>query len=158
MIQRTPTLNEIRRTLFAATQGALADEIKAGKVFFVPPAQDVDPALPKILVISSFSPGDVDRMELGGYGALALRHGIWKTNISTLKDINANEPWQIAEKLEEAFRIYTVDGLQVVNPDDDIYAPCAIYCEFPYSENIGALPDGRNGITVTVPWWTWTQN
>lgn len=156
-MQRTPTLNEIRRVLFATMQDALADEEELGKVFIVPPAQDSDPALKLILVIASFTPGTVNRQELGGYGALALRQGIWKMNISSLKDTNAGEPWRIAELLEEAFRPYTVDGL-VVEEREEVGSPCAVFCEFPYSENVGTLPDGRNGITVTVPWWTWTQN
>lgn len=156
-MQRVPTLNEIRRTLFVETQKVLADEVKAGKVFIVPPTQDSDPTLKKILVIASFNPGIVERQELGGYGALALRQGIWGMNISSLKDINAGEPWQLAELLEKAFSRYTVDGLAVVE-SEEVGSPCAIFCEFPYSENVGTLPDGRNGITVTVPWWTWTQN
>lgn len=156
-MQRVPTLNEIRKTLFATMQDALAEEEDLGKVFIVPPAQESDPELKKILVIASFSPGIVDRQELGGYGALAKRQGIWKMNISSLKDTNANEPWQIAEKLENTFQKYTVDGLVVVQ-NEEVGSPCAVFCEFPYSEDIGTLPDGRKGITVTVPWWTWTQN
>lgn len=156
-MQRVPTLNEIRRTLFSTMQDALADEEESGKIFIVPPTQESDPELKKILIISSFSPGMVDRQELGGYGALAKRDGIWKMNISSLKGTNANEPWAIAEKLEKTFQKYTVDGL-VVDDSGGMGNPCAIFCEFPYSEDVGTLPDDRNGITVTVPWWTWTQN
>lgn len=156
-MQRVPTLNEIRRTLFATMQDALVEYEESNKVFIVPPAQESDPGLKQILVISSFTPGIVDRQELGGYGALAKRQGIWKMLISSPKDVNANEPWKIAEKLENIFQKYTVDGLVVVE-NEDVGSPCAIYCEFPYSENIGVMSDGRNGITVTVPWWTWTQN
>lgn len=152
-----PTLNDIRRTLFSVMQDALSEEEDSGKVFIVPPAQDSDPELKQILVIASFSPGDVSRQELGGYGALAMRQGIWGMNITSLKDTNANEPWQIAEKLELAYKPYTVDGLIVIN-QEAIGEPCRFFCEFPYSENVGTLPDGRNGITVTVPWWAWTQN
>lgn len=155
---RVLTLNEIRRALFTTMQDALAEEEDAGKIFIVPAAQDSDPELKKILIISTFTPGIVNRQELGGYGALAERHGIWKMNISSLKDTNAGEPWQIAEKLENTFTHYTVDGLPAIDSEDDIEPAYDIYCEFPYSESIGTMPDGRNGITVTVPWWTWTQN
>lgn len=158
MSQVTPTLNDIRRVFFAETQKILADDVKAGKVFIVPPAQDADPALKKILVIASFSPGIVDQLEIGGDNASGKRQGIWKLTISSLKDVNANEPWQVAEKLENAFAPYSVEFLPVTNFQDDIVTQCKILCEFPYSENIGVLPDGRNGITVTVPWWTWTEN
>lgn len=156
-MMRVPSLNEIRRTLFSTMQDALSKDEDAGKVFIVPPAQESDPELKKILVIASFSPGDVSRQELGGYGALAKRQGIWGMNITFLKDTNISEPWRIAELLEETFRKYTVDGLVVVETEE-MGSPCAIFCEFPYSENVGTLPDNRNGITVTVPWWTWTQN
>lgn len=154
----TPTLNDIRKAFFIATQAALIEVVKTGKVFLVPPAQDADPALKKILVMASFSPATVNRLEIGGRNASGKRNGIWKLTISSLKDVNANEPWQVAETLESAFAPYSVDFLPITSFQDDIASECKILCDFPYSENIGTLPDGRNGITVTVPWWTWTQN
>lgn len=157
-MQIVPTLNNIRTVFFAETQKALIDDVKSGKVFIVPPAQDADPALKKILVLASFSPGIVDQLEIGGENASGKRQGIWKLTISSLKDVNAGEPWRIAEKLENHFAPYSLDFLPVTDFFEDISTECKILCEFPYSENIGILPDGRNGITVTVPWWTWTEN
>lgn len=156
-MQKYPTLNDIRRTLFSVMQDALSEDEESGKVFIVPPAQESDPELKQILVIANFSPSDVSRQELGGYGAFAIRKGIWSMNITSLKDTNANEPWEIAEKLELAYKPYTLYGLEVINKEA-MGKPCVIFCEFPYSENIGTLPDDRNGITVTVPWWTKTEN
>lgn len=157
-MRRPATLNEIRRALFRTMQEAVAEDEDDGRVYVVPPAQEGEPGLKMLLLLSSFTPGQVNRAELGGYGALAERVGIWKMTISALKDNDAGEPWRLAEKLEQAFLPYTVDALEVVPPDDDGEDVCAVYCSFPYTENVGVLPDGRNGISVTVPWWTWTQN
>lgn len=157
MYRRPATLNEIRRALFRKMQEAAAEDEDAGRVYVVPPAQEGEPGLKMLLLLSSFTPGLVNRAELGGYGALAERSGIWKMTISALKDNDAGEPWRLAEKLEQAFMRYTVDALPVGEPGgaEDI---CPVYCDFPYTENLGVLPDGCNGISVTVPWWTWTQN
>lgn len=157
MSQFTPTLDDIRITFFKETQKILTDDVKAGKVFIVPPAQDADPALKKIIVLCSFTPGIVDQQEIGWGTASGNRHGIWKMTISSLKDVNANEPWAIAEKLENAFAPYSVSFLPVNSFQDDIATECKINCDFPYSQNIGEMPDKRNGITVTVPWWTWVE-
>lgn len=155
-MRRPATLNEIRRALFRTMQEAVAKDEDDGRVYVVPPAQEGEPGLKMLLLLSSFTPGLVSRAELGGYGALAERSGIWKMTISALKDNDAGEPWRLAEKLEQAFMRYTVDALRVTETDSaDV---CSVYCDFPYTENVGVLPDGRNGISVTVPWWTWTQN
>lgn len=158
MSQVTPTLNSIRTVFFAETQKALMDDVRAGKVFIAPPAQDADPALKKILVLCSFSPGNVARLEIGGENASGERLGIWKMTISSLKDVDAGEPWKVAETLESYFAPFAVDFLPVTDFQDDIATERKIFCDFPYSENVGMLPDGRNGISVTVPWWTWTHN
>lgn len=156
-MQIVPTLNNIRTVFFAETQKALIADVKAGKVFIVPPAQDADPALKKILVLCSFTPGIVDHLEIGGHNASGERHGIWKMTISSLKDVNAGEPWKVAETLENHFAPFSVDFLPVTDFWEDIATECKINCEFPYSENIGTAQDGRNHISVTVPWWTWTE-
>lgn len=158
MSQVTPTLNSIRVKFFAETQQALLDDVKAGKVFVVPPAQDVDPSLKKIIVLCSFSPGIVDKLEIGGENASGERRGIWKMTISSLKDVNAGEPWKVAETLESYFAPYAVDFLPVNGFWEDIETECKILCDMPYSENVGTAQDGRNHISVTVPWWTWTHN
>lgn len=158
MSQITPTLDDIRVAFFRETQKILADDVRSGKVFLVPPAQDADPALKKIIVLCSFTPGIVDRQEIGWGTASGERKGIWKMTISSLKDVNANEPWAIAEKLENAFAPYSVEFLPVTDFQADIATECKINCDFPYSENIGTQPDGRNHVTVTVPWWTWVEN
>ena len=150
-----PSLNGIREALFSVLLDALATEEDAGTVFIAAPAQEADPNLRRIIVMASFSPALVHRQELGGYGALALRRGIWGMTISSQKDANANEPWAIAEKLEQAYRPYTVDGLEVVDGGE---ARGFVFCEFPYAQSVGVLPDQRNGISVTVSWWTWTHN
>lgn len=149
-MQNYPTLNDIRRTLFAVMQDALSEEEEAGKVFIVPPAQESDPELKQILVIASFSPGELTREELPAPGSFSLRRGIWSINITSLKDTNANEPWDIAEKLELAYKPYTYKRLVVNNKA--VGEPCSVLCDPPYSENIGSLPDSRNGIRVVVPW------
>lgn len=153
-----PSLNDMRRAFFAKTQKILAEDVKSGKVFIVPPAQDADPELKKMLVLCSFTPGKVDHLEIGWGNASGARHVIWKMTISSLKDVNANEPWLVPEKLESAYAPYSVDFLPITDFQDDAATAFKINCEFPYSENVGLLPDGRNGITVTVPWWTWTEN
>lgn len=161
-----PTLNDVRRAFFTAMQKAVAEEEAAGKVFVVPPNQEADPELKQILLISGFTPGTVGRLELGGHGALAQRSGIFKMSLSFLKTANAGEPWQIAEKLEAAFRPFTVEGLEVCAQAAPDAPPCAVFCDFPYTETIGFTyggavddtPDGRSLITVTVPWWAWVAN
>ena len=161
-----PTLNDIRRAFFTAMQKAVAEEEAAGKVVVVPPNQEAEPDVKQILLISGFTPGLVGRLELGGYGALAQRSGIFKMSLSFLKTANAGEPWQLAEKLEAAFRPYTVDGLPVPAQADPNAPPCFVFCDFPYTEAIGFTyggavddtPDGRSLISVTVPWWAWVEN
>lgn len=33
---------------------------------------------------------------------------------------------------------------------------CTVHINEPYSTNVGATPDGRMSMLVTIPWWTWT--
>ncbi len=158
MSQRTPTLNDIRWSLFYLMQEIVAEEEADERVVIVPPQQEGNPEITSMLLISGFQPGLVEQAELGGYGALAVRRGIWKMTISSHKNSNAGEPWLLAEKLEAAFRKFTVDGIPIHSRIDPDGISCPIFCDFPYTENVGITPDERNALSVTVPWWTWTQN
>jgi len=155
---RTPALAEIRRAFFRQTQAIVRADIAAGRVTILAPSQDANADVTQMLLIFSFSPGLVSRAELGGHGALARRQGIWKVTISSHRNGNAEEPWTLADKLEEAFRAYTVNGMYVPPAQEGEEPPCPVYCDFPYTEDIGQTPDERNTLTVTVPWDTWTQN
>lgn len=171
MIYRIATLDELRMAFFGAMQLIADAWDKKERLFVTAPAQESDPELKKIILSGAFIPGMVGRAELGGYEALASRKGVFKMTISTLPETEANEAWELAQELENGFLPFTVDPLLVkpsraYDPDADENQdepiedkkPCPLFCDFPYTENIGLLPDGRNGITVTVPWWTWTQN
>lgn len=147
---RPPTLDEIRVALFSETLKAVSGN---ERVFVAPASQDADPELKKLILFCSFTPGKTVREELGGYGALGERPGIWRMTISALPDNDADEAWKLADTLEKAFLPYTVDGLSVT--DDEVMP---VYCNFPYTEDRGILPDNRLGILVTVPWWARIQN
>lgn len=151
-MNQTATLNDIRRSFFRIMQDAVTEEESTGRLYVVPPAQDGNPDIKSMMLISGFIPGQTTRGEMGGYGALAIREGVWKMTVSFLRDTDAGEPWELAQKLEDTFTPYTVDGIPVND------ALCHVFCDFPYSEDVGELPDKRNGISVTVPWWTWTSN
>lgn len=130
-----PTLNEIRVALFNVAQNALEHELESGLVYFVAPNQGNLPDKKCILVLTSFTPGTVNRIELGGSGAMGTRNGIFKITISALPDEDADVAWEIAEKLEEAFKPFSYESLLISPASED--SVNAVYCDFPYSENIG---------------------
>lgn len=149
-----PDLNSIRIALFEICQNALQREIEAGLVYLSAPNQKNNPDLRCIIVATSFSPAKIDRGEIGSHGSLSKRPGIFKITISSLQEEDADIPWDIAFTLERVFSWYSCESLYVSENEEE----GAVYCDFPYTENIGIGPDNRNTITVTVPWWVWTQN
>ena len=148
---RCPSLNEIRTAFFNLVQNALEWEVESGLVFLAAPAQANNPEKNCIIVSTGFTPGNIAKQELGGAGSLAKRNGIFKITVSSLPTEDADLLWDIADVLEKAFSIYSYERLPVNE------SGAVVYCEFPYTENIGTGPDNRNIITVTVPWWAWTQ-
>lgn len=154
-MERCPQLDEIRVAFFREMLDVINRSDWATRVYVVSDAQEANPDRDMLLLLPSFIPGIVSRGELGGFGALARRRGIWKMSISAKADNDACEAWRLAEFLEEAFRQYTVIALPVLENDSPV---CEVYCDFPYTENTGFLSDGRKGISVTIPWWAWTHN
>ena len=153
---RTPTLDEIRIALFSVALNAVKAQ---PDVYVLAPAQEANPDNKMILLHCSFTPGLIGRAEIGGTGALARRHGIWRMTISTLLDVDTSRIWELAENLEQAFRPYATDALPVMaEGNDENCEIMAVFCDFPYTENAGIGPDNRNLTTVTVPWETWTES
>lgn len=158
MDYRIAGLDEIRIAFFTRAQEALA-LFNDPDVWLAAPAQDAEIDLKKLAVITSFIPSGVARKEFGGSGSLAERHGVWKALISIFPGTDENRGWELAQKLEDAFLEYAIEPLPVAAKDPEDTEPvCPVFCDFPYTEPVGTLPDGRHGITVTVPWWTWTQS
>lgn len=155
MEYRIATLDEIRIALFAKTQDAL-DAFP--DVWLCAPAQDSEIDLKRLAVVCSLLFEKTTRMEFGGHGSLAERRGFWKMQVSFLPDTDENLAWGLAQALEATFTPYAVDDLPVDsgNADDETLV-CPLFCDFPYTENLGELPDKRKGISVTVPFRTWTQ-
>lgn len=159
MDYRIATLDEIRVAFFRNTRDALAALPDASQVWLTAPAQDANMDLKELAVICSFFPGEITRQEFGGPGSLALRRGFWKMQVSMLFGTDENRGWELAQALENAFLRYAVEDFPVASlyPGDDTPV-CPIWCDFTYTEHVGTLPDKRVGITVTVPWRTWTQS
>lgn len=155
MEYRIATLDEIRIGLFAATQEALA---AFPDVWLVTPAQDAAIDVKRLAVFCSLTFSKTGRAEFGGHGSLAERSGFWKMLVSILPGTDENLALELAQGLEDAFLPYATEDFPLVSriPDDPMPV-CPLFCEFPYTENIGEMPDKRNGITVTVPFRTWTQ-
>ena len=158
MEYRIATLNEIRVAFFGKTRDALAAFPDGDKVWLAAPAQDAKIDLKKLAVICSLVWGETTRGEFGGPGSAAERHGFWKMQVSILAGTDENLGWELAQALEDAFLPYAVEDLPVASLDPaDVEPICPIFCDFPYTENLGVLPDKRSGICVTVPFWTRTQ-
>ena len=68
-------------------------------------------------------------------------------NLSYPKDSlsRENEALDLAQKLMTAFRLKELPA-----------GSCWVNTDEPYTTNVGATPDGRVSILVTVRWWTWT--
>ena len=149
MSEQTPSLNAIYAAFFNAMQAAVADEVRAKSLVVVPPAQDFNPDAKSVHLISALQPGTIQDGELGGREAIAPRLGVWVMTLSALKTEGPGVMWRLAEKLEQAFRREDI-------PTDTAPGGCPVYCEEPYTTNVGEAPDKRIELSVTVPWWTWT--
>lgn len=155
MEYRIATLDEIRVALFAKTQDAL---FAFPDVWLCAPAQDAEIDLKRLAVICSLLFEKTERMEFGGPGSLAERRGFWKMLVSVLPGTDENLAWELAQGLEAAFTPYACKDFPVASRNEEDAEPiCPLFCDFPYTENLGELPDKRNGISVTVPFRTWTQ-
>lgn len=142
MSERTPTLAEIG----SALRVKMAEAVGNAAVI-IPPNEDGDPDAGAILVLHSVNPGAVSTAELGGRDGLSVMDGVYSVNLSYPKDSlpRANEAWDLAQKLMTAFRLEELPA-----------GPCVVNIDEPYTTNVGATPDGRMSMLVTVPWWTWT--
>lgn len=146
-----PTLAEIQTAFSTELQTALAALVTAGTVYIIPPAEDADPPLKKILAISALNTDRVQRAELGGRGALGVRSGVFQVNLSALKGTPQNKHWDAAQTVENHFAQYSAAPLTLASGG-------GIYCEFPYTMNAGTTPDKRIALLVTIPWQTWVSN
>lgn len=110
MIYRIASLDEMRMAFFS-TMIRAAEAWGASRVFIFAPAQEASPDPALLFLAGAFIPGSVNRAELGGYEALAIRHGIFKMTVSALPEHVSNEAWELAQALENAFLPYTLDAL-----------------------------------------------
>lgn len=150
MSRQTPTLDAVRVAFFNAMQVAVADDVRQKRLIVVPPAQDFNPDVKAVHLISALQPGMVQDGELGGREAIAPRLGVWIMTLSALKTESPGVIWRLAGKLEQAFR------REDLPTDTTAPGGCPVYCEEPYTTNVGITPDKRIELSVTVPWWTWT--
>ena len=146
-----PTLAEIQTAFSTELQMALAALVTNGTVYIIPPAEDADPPLKKILAISALNTDRVQRAELGGRGALGIRSGVFQVNLSALKGTSQKTHWDAAQTVENHFAQYSAAPLTLASGG-------GIYCEFPYTMNAGTTPDKRIALLVTIPWQTWASN
>lgn len=154
MEYRIATLDEIRIALFSRTQEAL---LEYPDVWLAAPAQDAKIDLKKLAVICSLLFSKTGRMEFGGHGSLAERKGFWKMLLSIQPGTDENLGWELAQALENAFLPYATEDFPVSSSNPEDNSPvCPLFCDFPYTENLGELPDKRKGISVIVPFRTWT--
>lgn len=142
MSEQTPTLAEIG----SALRVKMAETVRNDAVI-IPPNEDGNPDAGEILVLHSVNPGAVSTAELGGRDGLSIMDGVYSINLSYPKDSleRANEAWELSQRLMNAYRL-----------EDLPAGECAVHIDEPYTTNVGATPDGRMSMLVTVPWWTWT--
>ena len=142
MSEHTPTLAEIGSALRVRMAEIIGDA-----AVIIPPNEDGDPDAGEILVLHTVNPGAVSPAELGGRMGLSVMNGVYSINLSYPKGSleRANEAWALAQKLMSAFRLEYLPA-----------GPCTVNVDEPYATNVGATPDGRMSMLVTVPWWTWT--
>lgn len=141
MSERTPTLAEIGSALRVKMAETVGDA-----AVIIPPNEDGNPDAGEILVLHSVNPGAVSTAELGP-GGLSTMDGGYYINLSYPKDSlsRENEALDLAQKLMTAFRLKELPA-----------GSCWVNTDEPYTTNVGATPDGRVSILVTVRWWTWT--
>ena len=142
MSEHTPTLAEIGSALRVRMAEIIGDA-----AVIIPPNEDGAPDVGEILALHTVNPGAVSPAELGGRMGLSVMNGVYSINLSYPKGSleRANEAWALAQKLMSAFRLEELPA-----------GPCAVNVDEPYATNVGATPDGRMSMLVTVPWWTWT--
>lgn len=142
MSEHTPTLAEIGSALRVMMMQTVRDS-----AVIIPPNEDGNPDAGEILVLHSVNPGTVSTAELGGRDGLSVMDGVYSINLSYPKDSldRANQTWDLAQRLMRAYRL-----------EDLPAGACAVHIDEPYTTNVGATPDGRMSMLVTVPWWTWT--
>lgn len=142
MSEHTPTLAEIGSALRVMMMQTVRDS-----AVIIPPNEDGNPDAGEILVLHSVNPGTVSTAELGGRDGLSIMDGVYSINLSYPKDSldRANQTWDLAQRLMRAYRL-----------EDLPAGACAVHIDEPYTTNVGATPDGRMSMLVTVPWWTWT--
>lgn len=96
----------------------------------------------KVLVISGFLPNKAESQELGGPGALSIRHGVYVVTFSIPEKTSVDNIWLAAARLEGWFRRRRLDT-----------EAGAFWCDEPYTENNGTEPsEGRFLISTTIPW------
>lgn len=143
---KTATLAEIGsvlRTLMVKTVGKEAYVLNQG--------EEDKPDLKNILVIHAVNPGTVTGAEMGGSEALSVQYGVYNITLSYPEGKKgnldkANISWDLAQKIMKAF----------YRQDLETSGGCRIMTDEPYTTNVGATPDGRLAISVTVPWHSWT--
>lgn len=143
MSEQTPTLAEIGSALRLKMTQTVRDS-----AVIIPPNEDGNPDAGEILVLHSVNPGAVSTVELGGRDGLAIMDGTYSINLSYPKGSlnHTNQALDLAQRLMTAYRLKELPA-----------GACAVvHIKEPRTTDVGATPDGRMSMLVTVPWWTWT--
>lgn len=137
------TLNEIG----IAFRTFMVDTV-ADRAVVLSESEDCNLDAREIFVLNSVQPGNVTPGELGGRDGIAVQNGVFLLNLSFSRNDTAikTKAEELAQDLANAF--YRVE---LIAPSG-----ACIFCKEPYLTNVGATPDDRMSLLVSVPWWAWT--